>query len=108
MGLRVTRTPLNNAVTTYSGGYICSGGKQQPIVVYPRHVKPTKREGFGEVQTPFTFNPKTTTLKKGDLIFCRLAKAGEPLERFNKVYAIEKSKIIDTYPTYRGEGMWLG
>ncbi len=108
MALRVVRRPRANVVTAFSGGYVCSGSNRPPKVVAPASVKPTKREGWGEVQTPFTFNPQQHNIKMGELIICRFAKAGEPLERLNEVLAISNGKLIERYPTYRGAGLWAG
>ncbi len=108
MALRVVRRPRPNVVTAFSGGYICSGSNRPPKVVAPANVHPTKREGWGEVQTPFTFDPQQHDFKLGDFIICRFAKAGEPLERFNEVLAISYGKIVERYPTYRGVGLWAG
>ncbi len=108
MALRVVRRPRPNVVTAFSGGYICSGSNRPPKVVAPAGVQPTKREGWGEVQTPFNFNPQRHDIKLGDLIICRFAKAGEPLERINEVLAISDGRIIERYPTYRGVGLWAG
>ena len=44
----------------------------------------------------------------GDVVICRLAKAGEPLERFDQISIISKGKIVDHYPTNRGCGIWRG
>jgi len=108
MALRVVRAPRAGVVTAYSGGYVCSGGRNFPKIVMPEGCAITKLEGFGEVQTPITFDPKLVSIKPGNLVICRLAKAGEPMERFNEVIAISKGKIIDRFKTYRGCGLWLG
>ncbi|HME56334.1 MAG TPA: alanine racemase [Candidatus Lokiarchaeia archaeon] len=108
MALRVVRTPCPGTVTAFSGGYVCSGGRLFPKIVHPQGCMTTKREGFGEVQTPFTFDPKRVPLRQGSIIICRLAKAGEPMERFNEIIAISKGEIVDRFKTYRGCGLWLG
>lgn len=103
--IQIVRKPRENYVTAFSGGYVSSGVKTQPKVFLPDGLSPTKREGFGEVQSPFEYDPKKLTLNLGDPIFCRFAKAGEPLERFNKVHVYSDNKLIgDTYLTYRGFG----
>ena len=43
-------------------------------------------------------------LKVGDRVWFRHAKAGELCERFDVVHLIRGSEIVDTVPTYRGEG----
>ena len=108
MALRVVRRPRPNVITAFSGGFICSGSNQPPKVVAPPGLKPTRREGWGEVQTPFTFNPGKVDIKLGDLIICRLAKAGEPMERFLEVLALNEGKISARLSTYRGLRLWAG
>ncbi|MCP4764257.1 MAG: amino acid deaminase/aldolase, partial [archaeon] len=108
MALRIVRNPQNNIATAFSGGYYSSGSGLGPKIELPNDCIITKREGFGEVQTPIIFKPNKVQIKHGDLIICRLAKAGEPMERFNEVIAISKGEIIEKYPTYRGVGLWLG
>ncbi|MHA1803477.1 MAG: alanine racemase [Promethearchaeota archaeon] len=103
--LQIVRKPRENYVTAFSGGYVSSGVRANPQVFLPKGLTVTKREGFGEVQTPFQYDPKKLTLNLGDPIFCRFGKAGEPLTRFNEVYVYSDEKLIgDTYLTYRGFG----
>ena len=40
----------------------------------------------------------------GDRVWFRHAKAGELCERFDVLHLIEGDRVIDTVPTYRGEG----
>ena len=40
----------------------------------------------------------------GDRVFFRHAKAGELCERFDVVHLVRGDEIVDTVPTYRGEG----
>lgn len=108
MALRIVRFPRPGIATAYSGGYVCSAINKSPKVVLPEGVTETAREGFGEVQTPVTYDPDRVHFKHGDLLICRLAKAGEPMERFNEVVALAGGKIVERYPTYRGAGLWLG
>jgi D-serine deaminase-like pyridoxal phosphate-dependent protein len=103
--INVVRKPCNNIVTAFSGGYVSSGVRAQPIVYIPGGLVPLQREGFGEVQTPLMFNPKKLQLNPGDVILCRFGKAGEPLEHFNEVLAISHGKIENRYKTYRGLGL---
>ncbi|MHA1490269.1 MAG: alanine racemase [Promethearchaeota archaeon] len=103
--LQIVRKPKKNIATAFSGGYVSSGAvRAQPITIIPENIKPLKDEGFGEVQTPFKFDPKETQLNLGDPIFCRFGKAGEPLEHFNEIFIYKDGKIIDKYSTYRGLG----
>ena len=75
-----------------------------PISVMPKNLKISKDEGFGEVQTPFIFDPNKLKLELGDPIFCRFGKAGEPLEHFNEIFVYSNGEIIDKFKTYRGYG----
>jgi D-serine deaminase-like pyridoxal phosphate-dependent protein len=103
--LQIVRKPQRNIVTAFSGGYVSSGSvRAMPIPVIPNNLGISKDEGFGEVQTPFIFDPKRIELNLGDLIFCRFGKAGEPLEHFNEIQVYSKGEIIDRYKTYRGYG----
>jgi D-serine deaminase-like pyridoxal phosphate-dependent protein len=103
--LQVVRKPRDDIVTAFSGGYISSGSiRALPKVVKPKNLKTNKNEEFGEVQTPFEFDPKVIQIRIGDPILCRFGKAGEPLEHFNKINIYNDGKIIDEYLTYRGMG----
>jgi len=37
-------------------------------------------------------------------VFFRHAKAGELCERFDRLHLVEGDRVVDTVPTYRGEG----
>ena len=43
-------------------------------------------------------------LRVGDRVWFRHAKAGELCERFDVVHLISGDEIVETVPTYRGEG----
>jgi D-serine deaminase-like pyridoxal phosphate-dependent protein len=107
--LPVVRRAAPDIVTLYSGGYIASGppGKaRQPVTTYPEGLKLLGTEGAGEVQTPVR-GPAARTLKIGDRVWLRHAKAGELCERFNEVHLIGADQL-ETVPTYRGEGRNFG
>ena len=104
--LRVVRIPAPGWATAFGGGYYASGGGASPVIAVPEGLKPTGMEGFGEVQTPI--RDPHGKLKIGDLVVCRPAKAGEPLERFNEIFLLENGKLGDPIPTYRGEGKNFG
>jgi D-serine deaminase-like pyridoxal phosphate-dependent protein len=104
--IQVVRTPKPEVYTCLGGGYIASGSidaSKAPLPYLPEGVKLIEQEGAGEVQTPILYKGKEK-IKIGDPIFLRHSKAGELCERFNELYLIQKDKIIDKTPTYRGEG----
>ena len=61
------------------------------------------REGAGEVQTPLRGTP-ADRMRIGDRVYLRHAKAGELMERFGEVHLVAGDRVVDTVPTYRGEG----
>jgi D-serine deaminase-like pyridoxal phosphate-dependent protein len=92
--------------TAMGGGYIASGGiglSKQPTPYLPKGFFLIQNEGCGEVQTPITYNGKEK-LSIGDTILFRHAKAGELCERFNALHIVSNGKIVETTPTFRGEG----
>nr|MDO8083176.1 alanine racemase [Candidatus Sigynarchaeum springense] len=103
--LQVVRKPCDCVSTAFSGGYVSSGVRAQPIVHAPAGISPLGREGFGEVQTPLKHDPEMLQLNPGDVVLCRFGKAGEPLEHFNEVLAISDGSIKTSYKTYRGLGL---
>ena len=108
--LSVTRKPESNIATCFSGGYIASGAidaKKAPTPVFPKGLKLLKHEGAGEVQTPVT-GAAARKLHIGDFVFFRHAKAGELCERFNQLHLISGNQIVESVPTYRGEGCNFG
>ncbi len=106
--LQVTRIPQADRVTCQSGGFIASGSSdpdKAPVPFLPAGLKPDKMEGFGEVQTPLLVPPALRgTIKPGDPIFFRPAKAGEIAERFNDYLLIENGVKAGRARTYRGLG----
>lgn len=104
--LDIVRNPEKGIFTASGGGYTASGSiepNKLPKPYLPDGVKLFKNEGVGEVQTPFKYTG-TTELKVGDPLIMRHSKAGEVCERFNQLYVVSQGKIIDEYPTYRGQG----
>ncbi|WP_371814139.1 hypothetical protein [Phycicoccus sp. HDW14] len=61
-----------------------------------------KSEAAGEVQTPVSGD--VDGLAVGDRVWMRGAKAGELLERFDALHLVRSGELVDTVPTYRGEG----
>ena len=103
--LEVTRIPQKNIYTCHGGGYVASGSLG--IDKIPQPYLPLKsslmvNEMAGEVQTPIL--NKEVTLKIGDPVFMRHAKAGELCEHFNEIIVVSKGTIYDRFSTYRGEG----
>jgi D-serine deaminase-like pyridoxal phosphate-dependent protein len=103
--LEAVRRPSPSHVTCGGGGYIASGSggaDRQPLPVFPEGLRLLSMELAGEVQTPLEGNASSVRL--GDPVIFRPAKAGEPLERFSEVLLVAKGAIVDRVPTYRGLG----
>jgi D-serine deaminase-like pyridoxal phosphate-dependent protein len=107
--LPVVRRPAPRVATLFGGGYIASGpaGKSRWPVPATRGLTLLGTEGAGEVQTPVR-GAAADGLQVGDRVWFRPAKAGEPLERFDTVHVIDGGEVVDTVPTYRGEGQNFG
>ena len=108
--LPVVRRPGPGVATLYGGGYLASGpaGKDRlPVPVWPPGLRLDTREGAGEVQTP-VLGDAADTLRIGDRVWLRHAKAGELCERFDTLHLVAGGAIVDRVPTYRGEGQNFG
>jgi D-serine deaminase-like pyridoxal phosphate-dependent protein len=109
-GLAVTRRPGPGLVTVAGGGWIASGPAgtdRLPVPTYPAGLRLLGAEGAGEVQTPLRGAP-ADDLALGDRVWFRHAKAGELCERVARVHLVGGpggDEVVDTVPTYRGEGM---
>jgi D-serine deaminase-like pyridoxal phosphate-dependent protein len=104
--LPVVRKPSARLATALGGGYPASGpaGRDRlPRPFLPAGLRLDAREGAGEVQTPLT-GKAAAALTVGDRVWFRHAKAGELCERFDVVHLIRGGEIVETVPTYRGEG----
>ncbi|WP_109562112.1 amino acid deaminase/aldolase [Mycolicibacillus trivialis] len=104
--LPVARRFGPTCVTALGGGYLASGvgGKDRmPVPYLPPGLRLDAMEGAGEVQTPLHGEP-ARRLRVGDTVYLRHAKAGELCERFDRLYLVSGSEIVDCVPTYRGEG----
>jgi D-serine deaminase-like pyridoxal phosphate-dependent protein len=104
--LPVVRKPGPGVVTVLGGGYLASGpadSARLPRPYLPAGLRLDRQEGAGEVQTPL-LGPAADSLRVGDLVWFRHAKAGELCERFNELHLIDGDSIQRTVPTYRGEG----
>jgi D-serine deaminase-like pyridoxal phosphate-dependent protein len=104
--LPVVRRPGRGVVTALGGGYPASGPgvwSRVPSPYLPGGLRLDSEEGAGEVQTPL-LGPAADSLKLGDKVWMRHAKAGELCERFSELHLIDGEAITATVPTYRGEG----
>jgi D-serine deaminase-like pyridoxal phosphate-dependent protein len=104
--LPVVRRPGRGVVTALGGGYLASGSGDRarlPRPVLPAGLRLDGREGAGEVQTPL-LGAAADRLRVGDRVWLRHAKAGELCERFDALHLIEGDRVVETAPTYRGEG----
>jgi D-serine deaminase-like pyridoxal phosphate-dependent protein len=104
--LPVVRRPGRGVVTALGGGYLASGSGDRarlPRPVLPSGLRLDGREGAGEVQTPL-IGDAADALAIGDRVWMRHAKAGELCERFAELHLIDGDRVVETVPTYRGEG----
>jgi D-serine deaminase-like pyridoxal phosphate-dependent protein len=102
----VVRVPGAGVATVLGGGYSASGaaGRDRlPVPHLPAGLELTRLEGAGEVQTPLV-GPGAATLRAGDRVYLRHAKAGELCERFTELHLLAGDRVVDVVPTYRGEG----
>ncbi len=104
--LSVARRPAPGVVTVTGGGWIASGPvgtDRQPVPTYPAGLRLLRGEGAGEVQTPLT-GAAADGLRIGDRVWLRHAKAGELCEHLDALHVVEEDRVVDSFPTYRGEG----
>ncbi|KAF4409748.1 MULTISPECIES: amino acid deaminase/aldolase [Streptomyces] len=102
----VVRRPGPGVVTVLGGGLPASGAPgadRLPVPYLPRGLRYDPQEGAGEVQTPL-LGPAADGLRVGDKVWFRHAKAGELCERFEELLLVDGDRVVDTVPTYRGEG----
>ncbi|MEU5837107.1 amino acid deaminase/aldolase [Streptomyces diacarni] len=103
----VVRRPGVGVVTVLGGGYPASGvaGRDRlPQPYLPGGLRYDAQEGPGEVQTPLLGQPADDLLI-GDKVWFRHAKAGELCERFERLHLVAGERVVESVPTYRGEGM---
>lgn len=108
--LPVVRRPTRRIATLFSGGYIASGpagADRVPSVHLPAGLRLLGTEGAGEVQTPVR-GRAAASLRIGDRVWLRHAKAGELCERFDELHPLTGAVRGDPLPTYRGEGRNFG
>jgi D-serine deaminase-like pyridoxal phosphate-dependent protein len=104
--LPVVRRPDIGTATALGGGYPASGAAgadRLPAPYLPRGLHLDRQEGAGEVQTPLR-GPGAAGLAVGDVVWMRHAKAGELCERFNELHLVRGGELVESVPTYRGEG----
>jgi D-serine deaminase-like pyridoxal phosphate-dependent protein len=104
--MSVVRRPDPGIATVLGGGWIASGEtspSRQPLPWLPEGLKLIGTEGAGEVQTPL-IGPGAARLRVGDRVWFRHAKAGELCEHIKELHLVEGDRIVETVPTYRGEG----
>ncbi|MEV8632882.1 amino acid deaminase/aldolase [Streptosporangium sp. NPDC051023] len=104
--LPVVRRPAPGVVTVLGGGYHASGppGRDRlPQPYLPCGLRYAPDEGAGEVQTPL-IGQAAEDLRPGDRVWFRHAKAGELCERFAALHLVDGDEVVETVPTYRGEG----
>lgn len=104
--LPVVRRPGRGVVTALGGGYLASGPADRgrlPQPYLPEGLRFDANEGAGEVQTPL-LGKASDELRVGDRVWLRHAKAGELCERFAELHLVSGDRIVETVPTYRGEG----
>ncbi|WP_308279791.1 alanine racemase [Phycicoccus mangrovi] len=103
--LDVVRRPARDVVTAFGGGYVASGEPGWSRVPAPvrRGWSLLRTEAAGEVQTPLS-GDGVHGLALGDRVWMRGAKAGELLERFDTLHLVRGGRLVDSVPTYRGEG----
>jgi D-serine deaminase-like pyridoxal phosphate-dependent protein len=104
--LPIVRRPGPGVVTALGGGYLASGPGDKirlPLPYLPEGLSYDPQEGAGEVQTPL-LGAVTDQLRIGDRVWFRHTKAGELCERFDALHLVEGDRVVQTVPTYRGEG----
>jgi D-serine deaminase-like pyridoxal phosphate-dependent protein len=108
--LPVVHRPARNIATLFAGGYVASGTgtlDRLPSPYLPEGLRLIGVEGAGEVQTP-VIGQAADSLRLGDRVWLRHAKAGELAERFTDYHLVSGDRLVATVPTYRGEGRSFG
>lgn len=103
--VEVGRIPRPGVFTCSGGGYVASGpgGKDRlPTPFLPEGEPPRARRRRRSPDARAVEDAPALGL--GDPIFFRHAKAGELSERFLALHALEAGRLVESLPTYRGEG----
>lgn len=104
--LSVVRKPRPEIATLLGGGWIASGPAapdRLPQLVWPQGLRYEAREGAGEVQSPVV-GEAASRLSVGDRVWLRHTKAGELSEHVLEFAVVDGASLVDSLPTYRGEG----
>ncbi|CAN5190864.1 amino acid deaminase/aldolase [soil metagenome] len=104
--LSVVRKPAPDMATLLGGGWIASGPpapERMPRLAWPQGLEYVAREAAGEVQSPLR-GPGAAALRVGDRVWLRHTKAGELSEHLNEFAMVDGDRIVESMPTYRGEG----
>jgi D-serine deaminase-like pyridoxal phosphate-dependent protein len=104
--LSVVRKPTPELATLLGGGWIASGpadDSRVPLLAWPEGMRMLPLEGAGEVQTPLS-GRAAAALQVGDRVWLRHTKAGELSEHVAEIHIVDGDSVVETLPTYRGEG----
>lgn len=107
--IEVSRQPSAGIYTCRGGGYVASGPPgvdKIPQPHLPSEASFLDTEAAGEVQTPIEYDG-SRRLELGDPVFLRHAKAGELCRNFTELHLIDGEEVVETVPTYRGDGRWF-
>ncbi len=104
--LSVVRKPKPELATLLGGGWIASGpadASRVPLLAWPEGMAMLPLEGAGEVQTPLA-GRAAAALQVGDRVWLRHTKAGELSEHVDEFLLVDGDAVVETLPTYRGQG----
>lgn len=104
--LDVVRKPTPRSATLLGGGWVASGPPgvdRLPRIVWPENLAMASQEMAGEVQSPVR-GRAAAALGVGDRVWLRHTKSGELSEHVNAFALVDGGDVVDTVPTYRGEG----
>ncbi|PJJ62194.1 alanine racemase [Compostimonas suwonensis] len=104
--LSVVRKPSALTATVLGGGWVASGPPavdRMPRPVWPQGLDYAPREMAGEVQSPLS-GRAASRLRVGDRVWMRHTKSGELSEHVNDFHVVHAGEVVQTVPSYRGEG----